>query len=97
MTNLKRVYLDDLVEEYTEGRAKLPRYATYHKDTLVDGPFTVFAAGRNKIVVVNDKNLCRTYHYTADIGLAPYESGIWNPTNKTYEVLPEDDWHDDWM
>lgn len=93
----RRVFLDDLVEQYLSGRSNLPRYAVYHKDQLVDGPFTVYAAGRNKIVVISDKDGQQRSLFVGDAGLAPYGGVKWNETNATYEMLPDLAWQDDWM
>lgn len=89
MKKIRRVYLEDLVEQYIDGRKGLPRYATFHKDRLMDGPFTVLAAGRNKIVVVSDDGR-QDIHFSGDIGLRPYSPHNWNPTNTTWEVSLEE-------
>ena len=86
----KRVYLDDLVEEYPFEQP-YPVYATFHREMLMDGPFTVIAAGQRRIVV---RKLDGTthFHFCGDVGLIGN-----NPTNATFEILPKPRWVDDWM
>jgi hypothetical protein len=96
MVKGKRVYLDDLVEEYIGMDRKYPMYASFHNGTLMNGPFTVIAAGKKRIAVRNIDGR-RDYHFTGDIGLVPYDGIKWNETNATFEILPEPEWADDWM
>jgi hypothetical protein len=89
----KRVFLDDLIEEYP-GTQKV-YYATYHKDRLMNGPFTVIAAGKKRITV-RGLDSRRDDYFTGDAGLVPYGMK-WNETNATFEMLPEPEWVDDWF
>jgi hypothetical protein len=90
----KRVYLEDLIEEYPF--IDTPTYASFHKDQIMDGPFTVIAAGKRRISVRNLDG-SRRDHFTGDIGLVPYPSGKLNESNATFLMLPEPVWQDDWM
>ena len=90
----KRVYLDDLIEEYPGEPKKY--YAVYHKDRILDGPFIVIAAGKRRISFYGLYGK-RNDRFNGDCGLIPYSSHNWNENNATFEMLSELQWQDDWM